>query len=123
LRYGNRLALTLSGNAVLLEITGGEVAVRPPSRLTWCCKAGICRRRAAATHVAQGIDVAPWYGGLLQSKPVSIFGIFGAGFRLSTDFSGYTLFGTIFSIICPTCQFWIFLKAEIFRSIFGGERI
>jgi hypothetical protein len=45
-------------------------------------------------------------------------------FWLSSDFSGYTLFvRTIFSIICPFCQFWILLKVEIFQSTFGGEPI
>jgi hypothetical protein len=30
---------------------------------------------------------------------------------------------TIFSILCPSCQFWIFLEGEIFQSTFDGEPI
>jgi hypothetical protein len=59
-----------------------------------------------------------------RRRKANLNAIFGARFRLSTDFSGYTLFvRTIFSIICPFCQFRIFLEVEIFQSAFGGDPI
>ena len=79
--------------------------------------------RSPATHVAQRIDVALWDGGLLQSEPISIFRISARTFRLSSDFLPIRFLLTIFSIICPFCQFRIFLEVEIFQSAFGGEPI
>jgi len=38
-----------------------------------------------ASHVAQRIGVAPWYGGLLQSEPISILGIFGVDFSFGGE--------------------------------------
>ena len=55
-----------------------------------------------ASDVAERIDVTPWYGGLLQSEPISIFGIFGADFSAFVGFSAirflYALFSQLFAL-------------------------
>jgi hypothetical protein len=53
-------------------------------QVLWTFALAVTKRGSPAPYVAQRIDVAPWYGCLLQREPISI-GIFGADFSFGGE--------------------------------------